>query len=139
MQEVKNLIHERYIMRGKKIILEGSVVIDQIKHDNAYAYAIGTSIYRINLFRQNNILFGTCTCPSFIDFGPCKHIAATALALLTPGYRPDNFYTEQKDFFESIINQLTQKNKNELLDLIINSIGKSTELLEIISEEISDI
>ncbi len=138
MQELMAFIHDRYIARGRKIIQDGSLVIDRIGSNNVNAYAIGTSTYYIVLSRKNNLLMGTCTCPAFIDFGPCKHIAATGLALLTTGYQPDEFYCEQKENLKNTMNLLSKKSKNELLLIIMQCIGQSPDLMDIIEGEIND-
>ena len=138
MQELRAFIHERYMTRGREIIQEGSLVIDRIGLDSIHAYAIGTSTYCVRLSSKNKRLIGTCTCPAFVDFGPCKHIAATGLALLKPGYQPDEFYCEQKESFENVMKLLSRKSKDKLIHIIMQSIGQSPDLIDIIEDELSD-
>ncbi|MDM8335232.1 SWIM zinc finger family protein [Wolbachia pipientis] len=47
----------------------------QIRSDGAY-------VYRITLRCNGPLLSGGCSCPAFVYYGPCKHMAATGFALI---------------------------------------------------------
>jgi uncharacterized Zn finger protein len=121
--------------RGEQIIQEGSLVLQHIEQNNISAYAFGTSIYHVILSRKNNILTGTCTCPAFIDFGPCKHMAAAGLARLTPGYQPDELYWKQKENFEHILRFLEKQSKDKLVHIIMQCIGQHPEMLDLFEND----
>lgn len=125
LQELSALIDARYMERGEQIIEEGSVVLQDIKPDSISAYAVGRSTYLVKLFRENKKLAGTCTCPALSNFGPCKHMAATGLVRLAPGYHPDEFCVERTELFDAAIKRLSKKNNDILTHKVMVSIGKS--------------
>ncbi len=136
MEELTDFVDEIYFKRGKKIIEEGSLILKQVKVDSIIACAIGTSVYKVTLFRKKNALAGNCTCPAFIDFGPCKHLAATGLAYLTPGYKPDDIFCEHEEMFENMIYNLSKQTKETLVNLIVRLIGQDEEMIRIVEDEI---
>ena len=130
--ELNALVNSRYVKRGEQIVQEGSIVLDRISSESIHAYAIGTGIYQITLSRSDTTkqLTGICSCPAFLDFGPCKHIAAAGLARLQPGYMPDEWCCEQKENFKKTIYFLNKKTKTELIETILRFVAQDQDLLD---------
>ena len=68
--ELRNLIDERYIKRGEDIVHGGTIILDKIGSDSIEAYAVGTGIYHIRLWRSApGKIDGTCNCRPFLILG----------------------------------------------------------------------
>lgn len=136
-QKELSFIDDRYFKRGKQIAKEGAIILDKISPERIEAYAIGTSIYQVNLFRAANSkqLMGTCNCPAFLDFGPCKHIAATGLAYLQAGYKPNEWCYEQIDALKKTLEFLHKQPKQELINIIMDCVAQNEELLYFIQSK----
>ncbi len=80
--QLKHYVDERYIERGQSYFDQGLVVLDTVTEDHAKAHCTGSRVYKVTLAINEQQLEGDCTCPAFADFGPCKHIAATALTVM---------------------------------------------------------
>ncbi len=84
-------------------------------------------------------LSGACTCPAVEDFGPCKHMAATALAVqatATGGYAPSESFQSRKSQASRIERQLLRMSKAELVALIIEMVPDEEALAYWLSDEI---
>ncbi len=80
--QLNRFVDQRYIDRGRAYSERGLVVLDSVTDREAHAFCVGGQVYSVRLALSRNRLGGTCTCPAFGDFGPCKHIAAVALAIM---------------------------------------------------------
>jgi uncharacterized Zn finger protein len=138
MEELSKFVDDRYIKRGREIVAEGSVGLEHIKTDSLTAYAIGTAFYIIEIQRHATGITGTCSCPAFIDFGPCKHIAAAVLARLDSHYMPSDFYYEQKELFDMMTKSLMKKSKEELIFFIFRLGNYDPEVMRFIEDECND-
>lgn len=70
--------------RGEDYFESGAVSIYSIQPDCVEADVHGTSIYEVTLDRprrSSNEISWRCTCPYFLESGPCKHIWASLLYL----------------------------------------------------------
>lgn len=135
-KELSSFIDDRYIKRGAQIVGEGTIILEKIHPDRIEAYAIGTSIYRVNLFRSAPLkqLKGTCNCPAFFDFGPCKHIAAAGLACIQRDYKPDEWSYEQIKIFKNVLQVLHKQSRENLINIIMDCIAQDQELLYLIQQ-----
>jgi uncharacterized Zn finger protein len=135
--DLKSFIDTRYIKRGEQIVQDKSIILERVSSESIQAYAIGTGIYKVTLSRSNTNqqLTGTCNCPAFFNFGPCKHIAATGLAYLNPRYKPDRWCLEQKKNFTRIKRLLASQTKAQLIETILKFIAQDQNLLEFFEEE----
>lgn len=82
MKHVLELINEPYLTRGKEYFYNRTVRITQIRGNTVKARIAGSRVYQATLTLKNNKLLGTCNCPAFTDFGPCKHLAAVCYAVM---------------------------------------------------------
>ena len=69
--------------RGEQYAREGRVRIDELGETSARLLARGSTdhTYRVDIHRQGDRLTATCTCPSSIRAGSCKHVWAALLVL----------------------------------------------------------
>jgi hypothetical protein len=135
-QQLSSFIHDRYIKRGEQIVEEGTIVLEKIHSEQIEAFAIGTGIYHVKLFKSNSSaqIKGTCNCPAFFDFGPCKHIAAAGLARMQVGYEPDDWCCEQIQIFKNALQSLHKQPKENLISIIMDCIAQDQELLHLIPQ-----
>ena len=137
-QELSELIEEPYLSRGEDYFLSGSVELLTISSSLVESRALGTRSYRVVLKRSAGKLDGECTCPAFLDFGPCKHMAATGFALMEHninGYIPSETFLEEIQVYDRVEKSLQEKSKEELIHLIMEIIGDDVEWLYQLDEE----
>jgi uncharacterized Zn finger protein len=77
---VKAFVGDKAFARGEAYWRDGLVTIIDINAARVRAQVSGTENYRTTVTGRGADIGGDCSCPAFSDFGPCKHIAATALA-----------------------------------------------------------
>ncbi len=82
MEQIRDLVDDRYIDRGRAYLSAGQLQLTKVTVDQVSAKCAGTRLYNITLRLNRGKLAGSCTCPAVDEFGPCKHIAATALAAM---------------------------------------------------------
>ena len=135
-KQLRSFIDERYIKRGEQILQDGTIILERIYPEQIEAYAIGTGIYRVNLSRtiSSNQITGSCNCPAFFNFGPCKHIAAAGLARMQVDYQPDEWSSEQIETVKNALQSLHKQPKEKLINIIINCIAQDQELLDLIQQ-----
>ena len=68
-------------VRGEAYHRDGRVEILAIEPGRVLAHVAGTEDYRVNLLGKGETIKGECSCPAFDDYGFCKHLVATALAV----------------------------------------------------------
>src|SRR5271154_6893944 len=105
LQELKILVKEPYLTRGKEYFRDRLIELISIKSDRLEARVAGSSIYRVSIVYSDKKLVGTCSCIAFFDYGPCKHIAATGFTIIahTNGsYKPSEEYFERIRFLDKI-------------------------------------
>lgn len=113
---------ERYIERGQSYFDQGLIVLNTVTENHTTAHCTGNRVYKIKLTINGRKLEGYCTCPAFVDFGPCKHIAATALAVMADRnaqYFPSTVAVEKIDQQRTIRKRLLGLRKSELVDLLL--------------------
>jgi uncharacterized Zn finger protein len=120
--QLQRYVDERYIQRGQVYFEQGQVVLDTVTDSRTSAVCTGDRIYKITLELNGQELSGYCTCPAFEDFGPCKHIAATALAVMADKekqYAANVDTIERVDEHHAVRKRLFALSKSELVDLLM--------------------
>ena len=77
---VKAFVGDKTFARGEAYWRDGRVTIIDLNAARVRAQVSGTENHRTTVIGKGVDIGGDCSCPAFSDFGPCKHIAATALA-----------------------------------------------------------
>ncbi len=77
---VKAFVGDKAFAKGEAYWRDGLVTIIDMNAARVRAQVSGTENYRTTVTGSGADIGGDCSCPAFLDFGPCKHIAATALA-----------------------------------------------------------
>lgn len=77
---VRAFVGDKVFARGEAYWRDGLVTIIDMNAAAVRAQVSGTESYRTTVTGKGADIGGDCSCPAFSDFGPCKHIAATALA-----------------------------------------------------------
>ncbi len=128
---LSTLIEERYRQRGREYFAQGMVELTQMTPSKVTAKCAGTRLYKTRLELKNNTLSGECSCPAFTDFGPCKHMAAVAYAVMAKhktSYAPSEEYEWRKEECSRLEKHLTQKTKTELVMLIMQLMQEDPDL-----------
>lgn len=132
---ISSLFDERYITRGKEYFEEGMVKIRTVSDADVEADCIGTRRYRVALALKGGKLTGKCSCPAFEDFGPCKHMAATAFATIAharKSYSPSGHYIQRDQELTEVERRLKRMRKADLIDFILQHMGDEYELMELL-------
>lgn len=77
---LKAFVGDKVFARGEAYCRDGLVTIIDTNPARVRAHVSGSENYRTTVTGRGADIGGDCSCPAFSDFGPCKHIAATALA-----------------------------------------------------------
>ena len=134
-EHIIDLFEERYRERGMSLLRRGMVeLLDESEHAVS-AKCLGTQLYTVSLELKNGTLVGTCSCPAFEQFGPCKHMAAVAHAVRTPDYAPSAFYESEKEGIERIEQYLSSESKEQLVARLMALIMDDPELQCDLEEE----
>lgn len=121
-EDIVVYIKEPYLSRGKGYFKDGLVELFYISSNNVKARVAGTQIYSVILSRKNKLIEGTCSCVAFSDYGPCKHLAATAFAVLQynrDGYKPSEEYYDRIQIYDKLKKHLSSLSKQDLISLIM--------------------
>ncbi len=95
--------------RGHSYYKSGAVDIINGNEEEVQADVIGTDTYEVDLYREDDTIYASCSCPYFQgEQGLCKHIWATLLSAEENGYllgkdRNDPLYIEidaERDYLE---------------------------------------
>jgi len=81
-KDIKNLLKESYLSSGRDYFNKGKVRNVSINKSHAKSEVVGSSVYRVKLEYDGPFLSGKCSCPAFVYYGPCKHMAAMGFALI---------------------------------------------------------
>lgn len=134
--QIVNLIEERYRVRGMDYFRKGMVELISVSAEKVTARCAGTRIYKTLLELDHGKLVGECTCPAFEDFGPCKHRAAVAHAVMTKDYAPSKDYDAQKEETKRIEAYLMGRSKNQLVAMMMQIMHEDSDLQCMIEQEI---
>ncbi|MCM1001522.1 MAG: SWIM zinc finger family protein [Wolbachia endosymbiont of Melophagus ovinus] len=81
-RDIEYLIKEPYLSRGMDYFNKGKVQIISVNESESKSKVVGSTVYRVTLWYEGPLLGGECSCPAFMYYGPCKHMAATGFALI---------------------------------------------------------
>ncbi|KWX78209.1 SWIM zinc finger family protein [Paenibacillus jilunlii] len=118
LRDIRDTCGDTFYKRGKNYYEAGRVrnlVYDEM--ENCYTAEVkGSKSYevRIEFDEEAFIVDSDCTCPAFEDYGSCKHVAATLVAISRLG---------QKDIVKDQPRHPVQSNPIDI-DLILDSILK---------------
>jgi hypothetical protein len=95
--------------RGYSYYRDGAVQIINGNKEELHAEVIGTDVYEVDVYREKDTVYVSCTCPYFEgERETCKHIWATLLAAERQGYLKGKsdpvhleIYVEDKDWDEN--------------------------------------
>ncbi len=138
---ISGLIEERYRERGKQYFMQGMVELTKVGETEVKAKCAGTRVYKTLLELDHGKLVGECSCPAFEDFGPCKHMAAVAYAVMAKnkaGYAPSEEYEWRKDECERVEKHLMKKSKAELVGLVMQIIDDDPDLKWMVEREMEE-
>lgn len=135
LHHITALLEQRYIDRGKAYFEQGMVEILHFDAAKVTSRCAGTRLYKVELALESGRLTGHCTCPAFSDFGPCKHMAATAFAAIAHSknaYQPSPRYADRASEYDALERRLKRMTKSELIDIILQNLGEDEELMSLI-------
>jgi uncharacterized Zn finger protein len=136
--QICELFEPRYMERGWSYMSSGIVVLTDIQPDRVNATCGGTRLYEITLTLTHGKLSGHCTCPAVDDFGPCKHMAATAFAVIEQAghrYSPNRAFVERIEGSHRMKRRLMQLSKPNLVDLVIQLVHDEQGLNELLGDD----
>ena len=137
-EQICELFEPRYMERGWRYMSSGAVVLTDIQPDQVNATCGGTQLYKVTLTLTDGKLSGRCTCPAVDDFGPCKHMAATAFAVIEQTghrYRPSRAFVERIEHSHRMQRRLMQLSKPKLVDLVMQLVRDEHGLNELLGED----
>lgn len=100
------------------------VKIKKIENNKVRAVVLGSFPYTVTLKIEKNDIGGRCSCPAYDNYGPCKHMAATTLVLLSIQNGKGKYaqkWNETKKEKKLLTAYLMKKSKNSLVDSIIDN------------------
>lgn len=121
-EQIRRCTDESSISKGKPYCDNGAVGLIIIDEKFIFARVHGSEVYQVQLSLNDDRLNGTCSCPAFANFGPCKHIAATGLAVIkyNQGDRKTTTRSaEQNEEYDELMQALARRTKQELIDIIV--------------------
>ena len=131
---------DTYFSRGQSYFEDGAVSLISIENDKVKAESLGSRLYEINLYfdKKSGLLDGNCSCPAFEDYGPCKHMVATGLALIANnngGYNPNEEFEDRRNELTRLRNSLMKKSRKELVDIILKIADDDPEIYYMLDDE----
>lgn len=120
-RHIPQVIEEPYRSRGKKYFMDGDVVIQDESDKHISAKVVGSGVYHVEITWNGVLPMGTCTCPAYGNWGPCKHIAATLFAAANGGTRLRGSPEARGRVSEStrLETKLMKLSKRELIRLLL--------------------
>ena len=113
--------------RGVAYHRDGRVEIVTLDEIRVTARVSGTEAYRCQLVGTGQNFSGECSCPAFVDWGFCKHLVATALAVNSLG--PAGLETIARRF-AAIREHLRNKGVDALVEMVLSFAEGDPSLLE---------
>ncbi|MBP2159710.1 MULTISPECIES: SWIM zinc finger domain-containing protein [Asticcacaulis] len=135
LEQIRALVEDRYIDRGRAYLVAGQLQLTKVTDDQVSAKCGGTRLYNVMLNRDGKKLRGDCTCPAVDEFGPCKHIAAVALAVMAQSYEPNAAFIERQQHVSRIEKKLLRMSKADLAALVLKLVPDDEELEYILEED----
>jgi uncharacterized Zn finger protein len=133
---IQNLIDEPYYSRGYDYFQNGMVQLVSVVSNCVKARVVGNRVYNVILILKNSELDGECTtCPAYEDFGPCKHMAATAFAVMAARsyrYNESEQCASQVNEHNELKKILRKKTKEELISIIFKLTDDYSEIIDVL-------
>ncbi len=129
LEQIRDLIDDRYIDRGRAYLAGGQLLLTKVT-----AKCAGTRLYNVTLRLKGKKLSGGCTCPAVDEFGPCKHIAATALAVMAQNYSPSASFLARQEQVAHLEKKLLRMSKSDLAALVMQLVPDEEELEQFLSD-----
>lgn len=127
---LRDYFDEKDYKKSFFIFQNGNVFVTDNKSVNrVVGYVLGTKLYTTTLgFKPGtrDELKGTCTCPYFKAYQPCKHIAALGLVIVKgigkyrSNTRVERMYKDMQEDKTTPMYKLMKKDKKELVQFIID-------------------
>lgn len=123
------MLHEfagaKAFARGEAYHRGGQVEILLVESERVLAQVTGTDDYRAELTGRGKKFAGECSCPAFGDWGFCKHLVATALAVNDLG----DGASEASGVLARIRDHLKRKGVDALVELVVDLATQDPALL----------
>ena len=141
-QELEQLIPNPVFARGETYFQKRLVELQAVRPRSITARVAATEgpAYTVVLKRTRSMLTGTCTCPAFSNYGPCKHLAAAGLAMLqyrNGGYLPSDEYFSRTEFFDRLQHYFAGRPKKELVAFLMELARIHPELMFALDEQLT--
>lgn len=121
---LREFFGDKVFARGETYLRDGLVAIIDADSKRIRAQVSGGEEYRTVVTGKGADIGGECSCPAFEDYGPCKHMAATALAANAgAGAAAEGTLTR-------IRTHLSKKDAAALVDLIVDLADHDPALLQ---------
>ena len=119
---------------GEKVFARGAIYhederVEIVSFDRARVRArvIGSEVYRCELIGSGEKFSGKCSCPAFSDWGFCKHLVATALAVNSLGPKA---LEQASSRFAKIREHLRARGMEELVEMVVGLAERDPSLLK---------
>lgn len=122
---LRELAGGKVFARGREYFADECVEILSLDAKRVVAEVAGSEDYRTVLTGRGKDIGGSCSCPAFGDWGFCKHMVATALAVNAAG---DGAEIEATDVLSRIREYLKAKEVDELVDMIVDRAEQDSNL-----------
>jgi uncharacterized Zn finger protein len=133
LEQIRDLVDDRYIDRGRAYLAGGQLQLTKVTVDQVTAKCAGTHLYNVTLRLKGKKLWGGCTCPAVDEFGPCKHFAATTLAVMAEKYSPSTSFLARQERVSRLERKWLRMSKSDLAALVMQLVPDEDELEGILS------
>jgi uncharacterized Zn finger protein len=113
---LRDIAGDKVFLRGVDYYNDNHVEIVSIDGERVLAKVIGSELYCSQMKGAGKKFGGACSCPAFLDWGFCKHLVATALAM--NGLSPEEF-EQVAGRLTKIRNGLRNSGVDQLVEMII--------------------
>ena len=124
---LRDVAGEKVFARGAIYHEEERVEIVSFDRARVRARVIGSEVYRCELIGSGEKFSGKCSCPAFSDWGFCKHLVATALAVNSLGPKA---LEQASSRFAKIREHLRAKGIEELVEMVVSVAERDPSLLK---------
>ena len=122
---LQELAGPKVFARGEGYFGDGLVQILTIEPNRVMAMVAGSEDYTVELTGRGEAIDGECSCPAFEDWGFCKHMVATALAVNAFGGDAE---AEAGGTLSRIRDHLRAKGADALVEMIVKMAGRDPAL-----------
>ena len=131
---LREVAGEKIFLRGQAYFRDGRVEILFIGPEHVRARVAGREYYRTVIKGRGKRFAGECSCPAYEDWGTCKHIVATALAV-NAGEGVDKELAAAQ---ERIRNDLKSRPADALVEMILEYAEMDPELFSRLDPEFAE-